>query len=117
MGNPHNELVVKIRLALGREPDLTLWPLVQGVVKNAHTGRQYRAGLTTGAADLVGILTMPCGCGRWFCLEAKTGKGRQTDSQKQFERLIQHRGGYYGVARTVEDARLALAEARAQSGR
>ena len=97
-----------IRLALGREPDLTLWRLSQGAMK-LPGGGMARFGLVPGAADLCGILAP---AGRWFCLEIKTTAGRQPEAQKQWGAIIQRRGGFYSVARSVSEARAALDRAR-----
>lgn len=103
----HTALVQNIRLALGNEQDLTLWPMQPGGVADA-TGRPMRCG-PNGMADLCGILAPQ---GRWFCLEAKTGAGKQRPDQIMWGNLIRKRCGFYAVVRSVEDATAALARAR-----
>jgi len=97
-----------IRVALGREPDLVLWRLNQGITKD-HTGKQYRSGMVPGAADLIGVLGPR---GRWFCLEVKSPTGRLSREQKLFGSLVQRMGGSWACVRSVDDARAALDRAR-----
>jgi hypothetical protein len=52
-----------------------------------------------GSADIIG-----CFKGRFVAIEAKTGKGVQHKGQIEFERKICAAGGFYTVARTVDDA-------------
>jgi hypothetical protein len=107
----HTKLKNEIRLALGRERDLTLWSLVQGIVRGTNK-KQYRAGLVPGASDLVGILRMPCGCGRWICIECKTGNASATNEQRLFGSLVQGRGGFWCVVRSLDESWSALDRAR-----
>lgn len=96
-----------IRLALGREPDLTLWRNETGVAE--HRGRHVRYGLCVGSADLIGILAPS---GRFVALELKTAHGRVSPEQTRFLDLVRKRGGFAAVVRSVEDARAALDRAR-----
>lgn len=96
-----------VRVALGREPDLALWRNSTGAVEVG--GRWQRFGLVRGGADLVGCLGPT---GRWFCLECKTDRGRLSEDQKLFGALVQRLGGFWAVARSVDEARDALERAR-----
>lgn len=104
----HTALVRAIRLALGDEPDLVLWPMQPVGKPDSDTGRPLRGG-PVGMADLCGILAPR---GRWFCLEVKTGRASQSSRQKAWEAIVLRHGGYYAVVRSVEDAWGALWEAR-----
>lgn len=97
-----------IRLALGNEDDLVLFRVQPGGISDAF-GRPIRTA-PNGIADLCGVLAPS---GRWFCLEVKTARGRQSKAQKQFEALIRSMGGFYAVVRSVSDACSALDAARA----
>ena len=103
----HSSLVSAIRLELGQEPDLTLWPVQPGGVADS-TGRPMRCG-PLGMSDLIGILAP---LGRWVCLEVKTGRGKLRPDQVLWLDLIRRRGGFGAEVRSVEDARAALARAR-----
>lgn len=100
-----------IRLALACEPGLVLWRNNCGVAE--HYGRRgithTRYGLAPGSADLVGILD-----GRFFALEVKTAKGRLSPDQKLWLALVQRTGGFAAVARSVDEAKAAVAAARAE---
>ena len=103
----HSALVSAIRLELGREPDLTLWPVQPGGIHDG-SGRPMRCG-PVGMSDLIGILAP---AGRWIGLEVKTGKGKLRPDQVLFHDLLRSRGGFCCVVRSVEDARAALDRAR-----
>lgn len=103
----HTALLRAIRLALGDEPDLVLWPVQPGGVHD-ETGRPMRTG-PRGMADLIGILAPR---GQWFCLEAKTGRARPSEHQKRWGALVRKHGGFYGIVRSVQDAQACLAAAR-----
>lgn len=102
------ELQQQIRLELGRERDLVLWRNHVGV--GEHGGRVRRFGLSIGSSDLIGILAPS---GRFVALEVKSARGRVTPEQDLFLTLIQDRGGFAAVVRSVDEARAALERARA----
>ena len=118
-----SEILSAIRKALGREPDLVLWRLSQGGAMAREGGQTYRAGLSVnGAADLIGILSVPVDTephglataplGRFFALEVKSARGKQSAAQVLWGNLVRQRGGFYAVVRSVEEAQAALARAR-----
>lgn len=107
------EIQQAIRLALGREKDLTIWRNSTGV--SQHTDRSGRKrwerhGLIKGASDLVGVLAPS---GRWVALEIKSPTGRPTEEQLMFLDLIRRRGGFATIVRSVEEAQAAITRARA----
>jgi len=53
-----------------------------------------------GSADISGILRG----GKRIEIEVKTGRAVQQQNQKDFQRMIEMMGGYYYVARSVQDA-------------
>lgn len=53
-----------------------------------------------GQADITGLL-IPSG--RRIEIEVKDAKGRQRESQKNFQAMIEKSGGIYILARSVED--------------
>lgn len=109
----HSDAVSRIRLALGKEPDLVLWMNRPEHVErwNPTSGgaAHSTSGLPKGSADLVGILGP---FGRWISLEVKTGRGRLRPEQEAHLELVRKRGGFAAVVHTPEDAVAAIARAR-----
>lgn len=101
----------QIRLALGREPDLTLWRNNTGHASyEAASGpRTVRYGLLRGSSDLVGILAPG---GRFLALEVKRPGKEATEEQALFLALVRRRGGFAAVVCSVEEARAAVDRAR-----
>jgi hypothetical protein len=71
-------------------------------------GSRVKYGLGTGSADYVGMICRGEYRGRVFCLEIKrerdsTGRRRKA-MQAAFARAVRMRGGFCGLARSVEDA-------------
>lgn len=60
-------------------------------------------GLRAGASDLVLVLR-----GRVVFLEVKMPKGRQSESQKRFQMVVENLGHRYEVARSVYDVERVL---------
>jgi len=105
----HTKLVKAIRLALGKEWDLTLWQLKQGTAAPRAGSHPVPFGLVDGASDLIGILAPT---GRMIALEVKTGDAMTTPRQRAFIDLVNSRGGYATIVRSVEGAKAALMAAR-----
>lgn len=113
-----------IRAALGLEPDLVLWRNSTGKFETfderSGRGRTIKTGLVVGACDLIGILAVPFEAefgpdhlvGRFFALEIKTPVGRLSTEQRQFIELVRRMGGFAAIARSVDEAKQALARAR-----
>lgn len=109
MSLTESQLQDAIRLELGRDPDLVLWRNNCGLawMKN---GAPVRFGVgSPGGADLIGVFR-----GRFVAVEIKTPTGRQSAEQRQFQQLVERKGGVYIILRTVEDARAWLATMRAE---
>ena len=86
----------------GTRRDLRIWRANCGVARIGN--RVIRFGVP-GQADLTGILPG----GRRLEIEAKAPEGRQTEEQRNYQRMIERFGGVYVLARSVEDVRRALA--------
>lgn len=103
MANAETLIQQRIRLAIGRVPDLVLWRNPVGFDERA--GQRY--GLTVGASDLIGCLA-----GRFFALEVKTPSGRPSKEQLQFLQLVRDKGGFSAIVRSPEEAMSAVQRAR-----
>ena len=90
--------------AFGTKPWMRLWRANAGVARIGD--RVVRFGVP-GQADLTGILPG----GRRLEIEVKSTDGRQTEEQRNYQRMIERFGGVYVLARSVEDVRRALAQA------
>ena len=106
--SPYSRMVVAIREALGKEPDLVLWP-----ISPRAPGATSRTA-PDGIADLCGILAPH---GRWFALEVKTGGGVLRPSQRVWSALATRHGAFVRTVHSVAEARSALADAREESAR
>lgn len=62
-------------------------------------GNAFKAGLK-GAADLIAILKP---AGRALAVEVKTGTGKLTPAQRKYGLAIEHAGGIFVCARSVDD--------------
>jgi hypothetical protein len=91
------ELQAEILLAVGSRPDCRIWRNNTGVGRTLSGQRVIRFGLV-GSADLLGILRG----GRFLAVEVKTAKGRQSEAQRNFQRMIESMGGIYVLARDVQ---------------
>lgn len=104
-----SQLLAAIRLALGQDPRVVLWRNNTGMAE--QQGRPVRYGLCVGSSDLIGIVAVPTATdplGRFIALEVKTATGRVAPEQWQFIELVNRRGGYACVVRSVEDALAAV---------
>lgn len=57
-------------------------------------------GLGKGSADIVGLLKS----GRFFAIECKADKGKTTDEQVAWGNAVLKSNGYWGIARSPEQA-------------
>lgn len=69
-------------------------------IKDPKYGRRFIRMAPAGSPDIMGVF---CD-GKLFGLEVKIGKGKQSDSQKEWERKAYKHGAYYAVVRSVSDA-------------
>ena len=109
MKNPHSVLKRETLLELSASGLGRFWNNETGVAiaahfsggdwKPEHTTRVIRFGLI-GSSDIYGILNG----GFFFGGEIKTGKGVQTDQQKNFGKMITSQGGLYIVIRSAVEA-------------
>ena len=109
-----------IRLALGLEPDLTLYRNNVGAAFHAESKRPVQYGVGgTGGADLLGWLTMNVELyGHMMCiarivaLEVKRPGGRVRPEQVDFINNVRAAGGFAAIVHSVEEARAAIERAR-----
>lgn len=72
--------------------------------RNAREAARFKAmGTRAGFPDLILLLPSADGRFRFLTIELKTKAGRQSDHQKDYERLITEHGGKYVVVRSVEE--------------
>lgn len=94
----HSNLVEGIRLALGLRSDVTTWKVHAGLVRPYKSNQYIR--LEGSHADLCAVV-LP---GLHLELEVKTGNAVQNEGQKNWQANVNHKGGYYFVVRSVEEA-------------
>lgn len=138
--NPETALSLHILAEVGSSPTHRLWRNARGIyyagsiVRRLPNGdivlrgcTQVSAGLCDGAADLVGLVSVPVRCldpegvaGLFLGIEVKTPKavrrrpGVVKPHQTAWLEVVRSLGGIAGVARSVEEARGILA---AEGGR
>jgi len=62
---------------------------------NPKTNSYYKnIRLLSGVADIIGVLEG----GKFFAIEVKSGRNKQTEAQKEFERKVKEKGGIYLLA-------------------
>jgi hypothetical protein len=83
----------------GARPGLRLFRTNAGALADPF-GRLIRYGIV-GGSDITGILAPR---GRWLAIECKATRGRQSEEQKAFERMVLAHGGVYLLVRTLEEA-------------
>ncbi len=72
--------------------------------RNAREAARFKAmGTRAGFPDLILLLPSADGLFRFLAIELKTKAGRQSEHQKDYERLITEHGGKYVVVRSVEE--------------
>lgn len=128
----------EIEAAIGSEPDLLLFKNSVGkaTFTNARTGKGYFVpyGLGEGSPDLVGLLRIDVPVegywelarrdqGRyvprlvpvaiWFCLEVKPPEGELEPEQIRCHDIWRRFGAFIETVRSADEARAALARARA----
>lgn len=79
------------------------------LVKRAADGAKRKAmGVRAGFPDFVFML--PTKVAPYLCLELKTDKGKQSDSQREYQRQVEAVGGKYVVIRSLEQFITAINE-------
>ena len=105
---PESVILAKVHQALAATGRVVLWRNQTGALPAVgRGGRTYpvRFGLGVGGADLVGLLKPT---GRFFALEIKAARGRQSPEQIAWSRAVEGAGGFYRVVRSQEEALEAL---------
>ena len=103
-----------IRLDLGRAPGVRLFRNNVGLLRD-HQGRAVRFGLHPGSGDLIGWRTVtvtPDMVGRSIAvmasIEVKSATGRPREDQIHWAETLRAAGGFAGIARSPEQARVIL---------
>lgn len=92
------------RLALSRAGAVCFRNNVGTAEHWTGTGVQrVQYGLAKGSADIVGIVTMPDGVGRFFAVEIKAHNGRVSPEQEQWLALVRRAGAFGAVLRGPHD--------------
>jgi hypothetical protein len=94
---PHTALV-KACLSWLAVHKIAAWSMNVGAFKTERGGF-FRAAFP-GCSDILGILAPR---GRFLAVECKTGRGRLTDDQRAFQRVVEGAGGVFVEARSVDD--------------
>lgn len=92
----HQELVRTLILKLSATGICRVWAQNCGVAFRGEAAVRYGI---IGGGDISGILRD----GRRLEIEVKTGRGKQTEQQKNFEAMILAHNGVYIVARDVDE--------------
>lgn len=111
---PERDLVHEILSLWGAHPSLRIWRANTGMAwfKDGESARKTDKGAypvrfgTPGQGDISG-LKLPSG--RRLEIECKAARGRQSEEQKSFQRMVERFGGLYVLARAVDDVDRALA--------
>lgn len=79
-----------------------LFAVPNGGARSQVTGAILKAeGVVAGVSDL--LLLVPNGHAHGLCIEMKTRTGRQSESQKEWERDVRWQGYEYTVCRSIDD--------------
>lgn len=79
-----------------------LFAVPNGGHRNIQTARSLKAeGVTSGVSDL--LLLVPKREYHGLCIEVKTPVGRQSDNQKNWQRIIEAQGYRYEIVRSLDE--------------
>ena len=79
-----------------------LFAVPNGGHRNIQTARNLKAeGVTSGVSDL--LLLVPKREHHGLCVEVKTPVGRQSDNQKNWQRIIEAQGYRYEIVRSLDE--------------
>lgn len=95
----HSRLVNEILIEISKNPRVRAGKAIVGVFRDLHSERIIKVG-TPGMADINGIVGPN---GLRLEIEVKTGSAGQNKDQKNYQRMIETRGGLYVLARSVDD--------------
>jgi hypothetical protein len=87
-------LVKEILAVIGSRNDVRVW--------RNNTGTLIDSLGLVGSADILGIIAPQ---GRFLAIECKTRTGKQSDQQRNFQKMIEAMGGIYILARSLEDVK------------
>ncbi len=99
MAGYENELTAQIILELSNAGHFARRNHV-GKVKDEH-GRWHSFGLCKGASDIIGLTN----AGQFIAIEVKSPKGKLSDEQVAFLRMVENKGGLAIIARNIDDVR------------
>ena len=79
-----------------------LFAVPNGGHRNIQTARSLKAeGVTSGVSDL--LLLVPKRDYHGLCVEVKTPVGRQSENQKNWQRIIEAQGYRYEIVRSLDE--------------
>lgn len=79
-----------------------LFSVPNGGQRNAITAKMMkREGVVAGVSDL--ILFVPSKGYHALCIEMKTDKGKQSDKQKKWQKMVEKQGYKYIICRSVDE--------------
>jgi len=99
----HNELVNRTLILLHSNKLGRFWGNATGAVKTVK-GHFQRYGLK-GSSDIIGLSKT----GQFIGIEVKTGTGKQSKDQLNFQRMIETNGGLYFLVRKESDLDVIIA--------
>lgn len=83
-----------------------LFAVPNGGARNAATGAVLKAeGVLSGVADLILLIRSPDGRYGSLCIEMKTRKGRQRDTQREWQEAAEKAGNKYVICRSLDEFR------------
>lgn len=107
---PEARILRSILKEIGCEPDFRVFRNNVGVAE--YRGTRVIYGLAVGSSDLIGVLRMPSGIGRFVALEVKSPDGMLTEPQEHWQHAVREMGAFACVVRSAAEARAALERAR-----
>lgn len=105
-----SDILNDVLRTFGSRPDMRVWRANVGAMRDRN-GRLVQFGVP-GQADVTGIMPVVsrCQCGLphppvgvRLEIETKSAAGRQSDEQRQYQKIIQRFGGLYILARSARD--------------
>ncbi|NDV81312.1 VRR-NUC domain-containing protein [Bacteroides sp. 51] len=98
-----SEFFKHVPLFFPKLPEKLLFAIPNGGSRHKiEAANLKRQGVRSGVADV--ILLVPKKGYASLCLEFKTGKGRQSDEQKEFQRQVEACGSKYVIVRSATQA-------------